>query len=301
MMSSTQAVTITLGADDVGPSVALPLSVESPWTNLLGAWPLPATGALDTLAGAMDWLRDPPELVTLRGCPSASLLPILWLRTTWLASGARVIIDWPSVEDPADQPGRQAAGRLACLLASSVRCADEGRARVLWGYEPSTRDRGATPFPARVEAFDLLNNLIDLWGLGPRYASRATSWAHAARRELLKCASQGLRRVALYGAGTHTRALGEVLMEPDVEIAAIIDDDARRHGSRLWGYPIISPEEALGMNLDAIILSANSVEDLLWERTARHREAGIRVVRLYGGQPIAPALRLAPRAAPAGA
>jgi hypothetical protein len=279
---SASSLVITLGAASTAPAVSLPLTADSCWANLLGRWPLPATGTIDTLASAIDWLASPPAEVSLRGCPSACLLPILWLRTIWLAPDAMIKIDWQTIEDPSDQPGRQAAGRLACVLASQVRCADPARAASLWGF----RSRPAGSECTDTEAFDLLNNLIDLWGLGPRHASPAAGWAQAARRALLACSSQGVKRIALYGAGTHTRALGDVLMETDVEITAIIDDDARRHGTRLWGFPIISPDDPLTMNLDAIMLSANSVEDLLWERTARHRSAGIHVIRLYGEQPI---------------
>lgn len=290
MTTPSSTLIVTLGEAPTAPAINLPLTSKSCWASLLGQWPLPATGAIDTLASAMDWQANTPTSITLRGCPSACLLPILWLRTIWLAPEARITLDWWTIDDPSDQPGRQAAGRLATVLASTVNCADPARAAFLWGHQASTGRSDASS----AEAFDLLNNLIDLWGLGPRHASPAAGWAQAARRELLACSSQGIRRIALYGAGTHTRALGDVLMEPDVEIAAIIDDDARRHGGRLWGYPIISPEDALTMNLDAIILSANSIEDLLWERTRRHRDAGIRVIRLYGGQPSSRPATLSP-------
>lgn len=280
-MTTGTSLHITLGEGASAREVMLPLSPDSCWANLLGRWDLPAAGAIERLARAIESIPSPPDSCVLRGCPSACLLPILWLRTIWLPLEARIAIDWRKVEDPSDQPGRQAAGRLACLLASEVRCADPADARSRWGYAPQEPGRSVG---AATEAFDLLHNLIDTWGLGSSHHSPAANWAQAVRRELLSCAALGMKRVALYGAGTHTRAVGDVLMEPGIEIAAIIDDDARRHGTRLWGYPIVSPDAALTLNLDAIILSANSVEDLLWERTARHRDAGIRVIRLYGGQ-----------------
>jgi hypothetical protein len=291
-MTPGPSLHIMLGDQASSRDARLPLTADSCWANLLGRWNLPATGAIDMLARAIESMPAPPERCILRGCPSACLLPILWLRTIWLPPEARIAIEWDQIDDPSDQPGRQAAGRLACLLASEVRCADPARAGACWGYCPQEPGQ---PASASGEAFDLLNNLIDTWGLGSAHHSPAGTWAQAVRRELLSCAALGMKRVAIYGAGTHTRAVGEVLMEPDVEIAAIIDDDARRHGTRLWGYPIVSPDAALTLNLDAIILSANSVEDLLWERTARHRDAGIRVIRLYGGQKAGPSLPLRAR------
>ncbi len=71
-------------------------------------------------------------------------------------------------------------------------------------------------------------------------------------------------------------------MEPGVEIACVIDDDARRHGDRLWGYEIVSRERALELGLDAVVISANSIEGRLWERAGVFRDAGISVLRLYG-------------------
>jgi hypothetical protein len=279
-MTDHATPTVQIVLDGVEASaVTLALSTRGCWTRLLGQWPMVADGSLDALAKFMDARAPTPVRATLRGCPSACLLPLLWLRTIWMGEHAALSIEWLNVEDPSVTPGRQAAGRLALLLASEVRCADHEAARRWWGWDAS---RPAS-IAAHAEAFDLLTNLIDLWGVGPRHATPAAGWAEAARKAIATCASMGLRRVALYGAGTHTRALGEVLIEPDVEIVGIIDDDARRHGARMWGYPIISPDAALELKPDAIILSANSIEDRLWEKTARHRAAGIRVARLYGG------------------
>ncbi|MEO0482158.1 MAG: hypothetical protein AAF138_00875 [Planctomycetota bacterium] len=92
---------------------------------------------------------------------------------------------------------------------------------------------------------------------------------------------RGAKRVALYGAGTHTRAIGEALMDPEVEIVAIIDDDARRSGERMWGYPVVTRAQAIELKPDAVLLSANSIEEQLWQNSADLRSAGIRVARLY--------------------
>lgn len=260
------------------------LSPQSCWTNLLGHWPLPADGSLDTLAHEFEHLRPehditPPSSITLEGCPSAALLPMLWLRSIWLTPQTPIDLHWTTIQPPTQNTGQQAAGRLACLLARHVRCDNPAQAESLWGWSTST-DR--LPHRDLAEAFDLLTNIIDVWGASPGHATQSAGWAQAARRAMETCASLGHRRIALYGAGTHTRALGDVLAEPQLDIVGIIDDDPRRHGQRLWGYPIISPAHALELKPDAIILSANSVEDLLWERTAPHRAAGICVTRLYG-------------------
>lgn len=108
-----------------------------------------------------------------------------------------------------------------------------------------------------------------------------SSWSDRMRSALDRCAMQGRTRVALYGAGTHTRALGSVLREPPVQIVCIIDDDPGTHGQKLWNFPIVSREDALRMHVDAVVLSSNSLEDKLWENAARFRANSIPVIRLY--------------------
>lgn len=273
---------ILLMCDDGRHRVDLSLSESSSWSAFLGPWPLPCAGAIEEMDAA---LRSREVLqVALRGCPSACLLPLLWLRTIWFVEGGpEVLIEWIKVEDPTDQRGRQAAGRLACLLADTVRCSDDEQAWLLWGVDAS----GAQTHPE--EAFDLLTNIVDLWDTDLQHATMAADWTEALRRALVHCGVLGHRRVGVYGAGTHTRSVGEALMEPDVEIICLIDDDARRHGERLWGYEIVSREHALELGLDAVVISANSIEEQLWERASVFREAGVATLRLYGRSGSTPA------------
>lgn len=99
---------------------------------------------------------------------------------------------------------------------------------------------------------------------------------------LAGCSAQGLGRVAIYGAGQHTRACGAALLQPPVDVVAIIDDNAATHGTRLWGYPIISRDRALTLGLDAVVLSSDAAEDHLARSAQPLADAGVRVVRLYG-------------------
>jgi FlaA1/EpsC-like NDP-sugar epimerase len=99
-------------------------------------------------------------------------------------------------------------------------------------------------------------------------------------RAMLACAAEGLRRIALYGCGDFLRRCSEALREPPVEIIGFIDDDERRQGRKLWGYPVFCADVALTADLDAVILTAPSVEVDLWRRTAWFRHARIRVLPL---------------------
>lgn len=94
-------------------------------------------------------------------------------------------------------------------------------------------------------------------------------------------ASMGKRSVALFGAGTHTRQIGAALAEPKIDIACIIDDRPELQGKRLWGYPIVSRDQALSLKVDAVVLSANTHEGQLWQRTRAFRDRGVTVLPLY--------------------
>lgn len=94
---------------------------------------------------------------------------------------------------------------------------------------------------------------------------------------------RGRQTIGVYGGGFHTRrALAEVLMDCPARVACIIDDDTRRQGGRLWGFPIVSREQALAMAVDAVVLSSDLYEDELWANSRVFRDAGIEIVRLYG-------------------
>lgn len=101
-------------------------------------------------------------------------------------------------------------------------------------------------------------------------------------RALERCAQAGRRRVAIYGAGLHTRRVASALADAPVEVVAVIDDDPTRQGGRLWGLPILSAEQALAMRPSAVVLSSDTREDDLWRRAEVFRTHGVCVERLYG-------------------
>lgn len=107
-------------------------------------------------------------------------------------------------------------------------------------------------------------------------------YASALRKAFRACAAAGRHTVAVYGSGLHTQIGCAALCDPVVRIACIIDDNESAQGRTMWNIPVVSRQGALAMGLQAVVLSAHSVEDKLWANAAVFREHGVTVVRLYG-------------------
>lgn len=101
------------------------------------------------------------------------------------------------------------------------------------------------------------------------------------RRALEEAKNAGCTTAALYGSGRHTRALADHLHNLPLPISAILDDNTASHGSSIVGIEVISPAHAHARNIDAVILSSDAHEHLLWQRSEPLRARGIRVIPLY--------------------
>ncbi|MEO1129219.1 MAG: hypothetical protein AAFX05_05845, partial [Planctomycetota bacterium] len=232
------------------------------------------TSPLHRVAASTSPGSSPGEV---HGSPAASLLVVMWLRTIWLGSSAQITLVWDHVTSPGDDPGEVLAATLCSGLVQRVECGDPDAALALWGIADGAQE------PMGDAVFDLFEGLADAWHARVHAQGGAApeEWSIRMRGALEQCASKGHRRIALYGAGTHTRALGDVLREPPVEIICIIDDAADDTERFLWKYPIVSMNRARELAPDAVVISANSIEETLWRKCEPLRSAGLDVIRLY--------------------
>jgi len=89
-------------------------------------------------------------------------------------------------------------------------------------------------------------------------------------------------RVALYGAGMHTRFLME-LFDLGPSVACVLDSDPAKAGSSFLGWRVHAPDELPALELDAILISTQAFEQEVYDGLQpAAREQGIEVVRCYG-------------------
>jgi len=181
----------------------------------------------------------------------------------------------------------QAADRLQHLAQRSndrIAFADRAQAAAMTAFDPAlTLDQ--------LEA--ILRNVIQRpsihWPIDLPISMRAAAASNADDENAIrrfqatveKAKQSGYERVAIYGAGRHTRALAPALAECPLDIRCIIDDDATLHGTRLWGWPIVGRAAAVDHNIDAVILSSKMNEAYLLTHLPYFESHGINVFALY--------------------
>ena len=92
-----------------------------------------------------------------------------------------------------------------------------------------------------------------------------------------------VRRVALYGAGKHTTRLLAVSDLAPLEIVCIVDDEP--HSDRIDRYPVVRPSEIGKYPIDAVLLSSDTVEELLAARAETWVPEGVKIVSIYQADP----------------
>jgi len=111
-------------------------------------------------------------------------------------------------------------------------------------------------------------------------------------RAALRAAVQaGASRMVLYGAGRFARHHKHILRE-GFPIVGIMDDHPAGHTA--FGLPTATPHDAPAvLRPDAVVLFSDQWEEVMWEKTAEFRAAGVRVVPIFGTYADPAALKVA--------
>ena len=97
--------------------------------------------------------------------------------------------------------------------------------------------------------------------------------------QLRGLADRGIRRLALYGAGSHTTQLIARLGPEPAVVVAVIDDQPG--DAAFAGVPRHTPDAWPTIAADAVVLSSRTFEPVLAARAAHWLPAGVPLVRLY--------------------
>lgn len=115
-----------------------------------------------------------------------------------------------------------------------------------------------------------------LAALGARVAARVQRWRSAGRR------------VAIYGAGFHTRGLVDLCALGANDIDCVLDDDRTKHGTELAGLPVLGPDAMHERRIDAVLVSSLAAEDAIVERLRATLPGSCTVSGIYGAAPRRP-------------
>ena len=147
---------------------------------------------------------------------------------------------------------------------------------------------GSIASPSAVHASDHDGSGSSVWKpRSPRLAVLPQLRERVLDRTAAWLAAEGVRRIALYGMGRHTRA---VIRQPwlfhGIRVVAVLDDQPRARS--LAGVPVMEPgslltaDLAADLRVDAVVVSTTQYEDQISDRAHELFDgAGIRVVRLY--------------------
>lgn len=89
--------------------------------------------------------------------------------------------------------------------------------------------------------------------------------------------NKGCREVIFYSAGEVTELLIHSLEHTELDLLAVADDDKKKQGKKLFGYPVISWREIKNFNPDAVIITTFRYRDQIYERIKGLEQEGIAV------------------------
>ncbi len=89
------------------------------------------------------------------------------------------------------------------------------------------------------------------------------------------------KRIAIYGAGYHTECLLELTGLARAKLVALVDGNPAKHGRRVFGLPVIGPEELPDLQPDVIVVSSYDFQDEMLARLARLGLSDVETVAFY--------------------
>ena len=89
------------------------------------------------------------------------------------------------------------------------------------------------------------------------------------------------RRVAIYGAGTHTEFLLRYTNLYRANIVYLLDSNPEKWDMEFMGLQVRDPDTLDPSNVDAVIISSRAFQEEIYQRICHLEEQGVEVIRLY--------------------
>lgn len=102
----------------------------------------------------------------------------------------------------------------------------------------------------------------------------------------IACAEQGIRRVALYGGGAHTRRfIRQPWLWRGVRVICVLDDFIEK--TSIDGVPVMRADQlsSIGLEIDAVVISTEHDESRLYQNALLTFGESLPILRIYG-EPI---------------
>ncbi|UCG34273.1 MAG: glycosyltransferase [Phycisphaerales bacterium] len=256
------------------------------------------------LTGAAAVLERARRLAAERGDRPEDMLALLVSHTTWglraRAAGCEEMVvallshlaEWAKwvpvgLEHPEFTPAEHVLLWTRVLLCLAGDRPKRRRAKHEWrlAAERVKRDPEADGIRALLKAQRMLegSSLRERLGEVIRQARKLAEKLHADRGwtrarsngwgqvdEVLKrMREDGQGRIAIYGAGEHTRWLLTEFDLQDFVIAAVVDDEAGLWGREVLGIEVMSPRAAAERGIEAVLVSSDAWEEEMAERAGR--------------------------------
>jgi glycosyltransferase involved in cell wall biosynthesis len=93
--------------------------------------------------------------------------------------------------------------------------------------------------------------------------------------------TEGIRHIALYGAGRHTLRVLADWPHTEVEVVAILDDSPDACGGKILRIPVRPPREATELGVEAVVVSSDRWQAEILAKATPLREAGLLVLGFY--------------------
>ncbi|HAS81814.1 MAG TPA: hypothetical protein DCS43_03855 [Verrucomicrobia bacterium] len=88
------------------------------------------------------------------------------------------------------------------------------------------------------------------------------------------------KRIAIYGAGSHTLFLFQKTRLLKANLVAIIDRD-KRHGDSCWGLPVCYPEQITNLVADAVLISVPKAQDEIRKALQAQLPSSVEIIVPY--------------------